>query len=207
MLPIPQVSAGIIAGGQSRRFGRPKALAQLQGQPLIEYAIRTAGAISNIVMLSYGTHHFFPDSRVVPIADRIPDCGPLGGIFSVLVAASTPWVAVLPCDMPLLRPEVYEVLYAHREEGRPVVACSRNGLEPLVSLWPVEVAGKLESRLKEGRLALHRAVEALEGIQVSMVDHFPRDHVYLFRNVNYPQDLEAIAAYLRERGGDVSLSK
>jgi len=87
------LSAAIIAGGKSRRFGSPKALAVLGNSTLIDYAIHTAGAISEEIIISYGEENLFAGKTIPVIPDAIPDCGPLGGIYTVLLHAKTPWVA------------------------------------------------------------------------------------------------------------------
>ncbi len=88
----------LLAGGQSRRMGRDKALLDWQGQPLIERqlaALRASGVdglrVSGERPMHGGT------------ADAQPHFGPLGGLASVAATLTgEPDLLVMPVDMPRL---------------------------------------------------------------------------------------------------------
>ncbi|WP_022973066.1 molybdenum cofactor guanylyltransferase [Xanthomonas maliensis] len=88
----------VLAGGQSSRMGRDKALLPWHGQPLLAHMqalLRTAGAHEVLVSGRY------PDAG--GIADAQPGLGPLGGLASVVkTLADTTVLLVVPVDMPLL---------------------------------------------------------------------------------------------------------
>lgn len=89
------ITAVILARGQSRRFGRDKALEPIGGEPMIRRVIqRAANGInaSDVVLVASSPERgaglpLDPPHRVV--ADVFPGCGPLGGIYSGLRAART----------------------------------------------------------------------------------------------------------------------
>ncbi len=189
--PHPQkgLTAAIIAGGKSRRFGAPKALAQLGNRRLLDYALDLAAAIAPKILLNWNDVN--PDSiSVETVADKWQECGPLGGIHAVLHAATTPWVAILPCDMPLLAPVVYQFLWRHRQPDVPVVAISQRGMEPLVAVWPKKLSRSpvLEEMLQTKRLSLRAALKSLN-CRPARVCEMPDYRPAFFTNVNYPQDL------------------
>ncbi len=192
-----ELTAAIIAGGKSRRFGAPKALVRLGNESLLDHALRLAGQISSRALLNYGEINIYEDKNVPLVGDVLPGCGPLGGIYSVLQAAQTPWVAVLPCDLPLLPAQVYRILFERRQKNRPVSACSERGLEPLVSIWPKTLAGALEARLRKGDFALQTVIRELRGVEISMPQELPGYRAEFFLNVNRKEDLEQIELYLR----------
>lgn len=192
-----ELTAAIIAGGESRRFGTPKALARLGEETLLDHAFRLAGQISSRLLLSYGGMNIYGDRNVPLVGDVFPGCGPLGGIHSVLQAAQTPFVAVLPCDLPLLPVQVYRILFDRREKDRPVIACSERGLEPLISIWPKALGGALEAKLRKGEFALQKAIRELQGVAISMPQELPGYREAFFWNVNRKEDLEQIERYLQ----------
>jgi len=179
------LSAAIIAGGKSRRFGSPKALAVLGNTTLIDYAIHTARAISEEIVISYGDDNLFAGKSIPVIPDEIPGCGPLGGIYTVLLHAKTSWAAVLPCDLPLLNSQIYEILFAARRKDCPVVALSERGVEPLVSIWPQNLADPLGEFIQKGEFALHKVVRELKAVEANYRAEF-------FFNVNREEDLDRI---------------
>lgn len=192
-----ELTAAIIAGGKSRRFGATKALARLGNEFLVDHALRLAGQISSRVLLNYGETNFYAGKNVPLVADVFPGCGPLGGIYSVLQAAQTPWVAALPCDLPLLPVQVYRILFERRQKDRPTIACSERRLEPLISIWPKTLAGELEAKLRKGEFALQKVIRELQGVEVSMPQELPGYREAFFWNVNRKEDLEQIERYLQ----------
>jgi molybdopterin-guanine dinucleotide biosynthesis protein A len=192
-----QLSAAIIAGGKSRRFGSPKALASFGKKLLIDYSIETAKTISHIVMLNYGDAEIFAGRGIPLIQDIFPGCGPLGGIHAVLYHARTEWVAVLPCDLPLLTPRIYGVMFTLRKNDRPVVALSERGIEPLVSIWPKLTERHVKQYINKGNLMLHGVLRELQAIEVYIPQELPDYSPEMFLNVNRIEDLEKIKGILK----------
>ena len=120
----------VLAGGQSSRMGRDKALLPFAGRPLIAHALATlreaglpaaiAGAdpAANSALAAY--------APIVP--DPQPGLGPLAGICAALEAASTRFAVFLPVDLPLLPSSLIAYLLHHaRITGRAVTVPSVNG--------------------------------------------------------------------------------
>ncbi len=183
-------TAAIIAGGKSSRFGEPKALARFQSRELVDYAIDLARSISNHRILIYGEENIFAKKNIECIPDLIPNCGPLGGIYTALTHAATPWIAALPCDMPYLAPEVYETLALHRSENRPIVAVSHKGVESIVSIWPKSLAGRIEDALREGKLAIHTVLGEFDAVEAVLPEVMPNYQEKWFLNITKLDDLQ-----------------
>ncbi len=127
----------MLAGGASRRFGSDKALALLDGKPLITHVIDRLRPQVEMVVVAGRDH---PGTR--SIADRpASGLGPLGGLNAALhYAASNDFNAVLTsgCDLPDLPRDLWERL----GEG-PVVVLG----QPLLGLWPISLATTLDRYL------------------------------------------------------------
>ncbi|KFZ30749.1 hypothetical protein IDSA_09530 [Pseudidiomarina salinarum] len=100
----------ILAGGQSRRMGRDKALLPLAGRTLLEHmqSLLAQAGVSEILI-----------SRNQPgfITDSYPGKGPLAGLAAVLPYCTTPQLLVVPVDMPLLQPRMLCQLLAAAAES------------------------------------------------------------------------------------------
>lgn len=156
---------------------------------MLDYALDLATKIAHKVLLNWNDVN--PDSISVEIVeDEWKNCGPLGGIHSVINASTTSWVATLPCDMPLLSPEVYRFLWSHRQPDVPVVAISHQGVEPLVAVWPKKLSHSpvLEEMLTAKKFSLRTVLKNLNCCYVEVFD-MPGYRPEFFANVNYPQDL------------------
>src|SRR5689334_8147321 len=90
------LSAVILAGGESRRMGKDKAWLEVGGQPLLARAlstVRRAGIKEIFISGRSGTDYSV--LRCPVLFDREPGCGPLSGIERALEVASAPLVLVL----------------------------------------------------------------------------------------------------------------
>ena len=199
---LPPVGA-ILAGGASRRFGSPKALARVGGKPVIQRvrdALCDAGLEPRLI-----THHpeWFPAMDLPSRPDTIPGAGPLGGIHATLA-----WVAeegrqgalCVPCDAPFLPPALLRALVQHASNDSAVVPESggRRGMEPLCAYYPVSCLPQIENHLALGR---YRLMDLLEVVPVRRI---PLAEVrrwgepeHTFLNVNTPEDHQRAEALAR----------
>jgi molybdopterin-guanine dinucleotide biosynthesis protein A len=96
-----RITAIVLAGGRSRRFGRDKLAEPIAGRTLLARAIEAVGAFAGevvVVAAPGGTPDLPPGSRVAH--DPTPFEGPLAGLLAGLTAASTDVVLVTAGDMP-----------------------------------------------------------------------------------------------------------
>lgn len=184
--------AAVIAGGYSKRFGSAKALALFRNRPLICTAIDLCNELSDKVFISADIQFPGIASSAGYVPDIIPDCGPLGGIYSVLKASPSPWIAIVPCDMPLLSVELYKFLIQHYKPAgnKPVIARSHNGLEPLVSIWPKSCFVDLNYFFRHKIFGLHKIIGELDSCIVDLPAKMQFYQPDWFVNINYRKDLE-----------------
>jgi molybdenum cofactor guanylyltransferase len=127
----------IQAGGQSSRMGEDKALKPFLGRPLIQRVVDRMRPIADeiVVTTNHPAGYEFLDLRLVP--DLKPGRGALGGLYTAVVSATSPLVAVVACDMPFASPMFFEG--ARRlmveEEADVVIAKTEEGYEPLHALY------------------------------------------------------------------------
>jgi len=185
------LSVAIIAGGKSNRFGEPKSWAKFRGKRLIEYAIDLGRQLSDEVFIINGKSLDYSHLGIATIEDIIVDCGPIGGLYSALCHTSAEFVATMPVDMPLLPPEIYEVLFSKIIADRPVVARSGSGLEPLVAIWPQNALSVVEEFIQQKKYSLRNPLQKLQAIEVNIPAEMERFKEEYFLNINYKEDLES----------------
>lgn len=147
----------VLAGGASRRFGSPKALAKLHGRPLWELAAERLRAVCPRVVVVAADPETFPGPAV---RDRTPGLGPLGGVDAALALAAEAGMdgaLVLAVDMPwapeaVLRRLADEFDAGMAGEARPRAPRSGSpwGFEPLCAAYPVGALVPLEEALAAG---------------------------------------------------------
>jgi molybdopterin-guanine dinucleotide biosynthesis protein A len=113
--------------------------------------------------------------------------GPLAGIAAGLaVAADGVRVAFAPCDLPLITPDIFNVLSVH---AAGAYAISPSGVEPLVCVLPRAALAIVEAALVSPDVP--RVVGVMDRIGAQAVRF---DDSRAFLNVNTPADLARLNA-------------
>jgi molybdopterin-guanine dinucleotide biosynthesis protein A len=172
---MARILGAILAGGQSTRFGSDKALALLDGRPLIEHAAAAlAPYVEKLVVCGRD------DPRWTCLPDQpAPGMGPLGGLAAALLHAQQQGldgVLSTGCDMPSLPAELIEALIGEE----PAVIESQQ----LIGYWPATLAERLIDHLGRcERRSIRQWMAVVEPRLVVPADPLP--------NINRPEDLAA----------------
>jgi molybdopterin-guanine dinucleotide biosynthesis protein A len=161
----PAVTAIVLAGGRSHRFGRDKLVEPLFGRPLLEHAIDGVApvALETIVVTAPEEERVVPDGVTIA-RDSTSFEGPLVGLLAGLRRASHPVVIVVGGDMPTLLPSVLGALIdclVDPSVDAAILEDDRGG-RPLPGALRVAVALPVAERLIEaGERRLRALYEAL----------------------------------------------
>jgi molybdopterin-guanine dinucleotide biosynthesis protein A len=195
-----QIERFILAGGESSRMGRDKALLELDGSPLL---VRTARLVESVAgpPTVVGSPESYRSLGLRVIGDDWPGAGPLGGIATVLRASSAPWNLVVACDLPYLtRPWLdYLISRALASAADAVLPMNARGAEPLCAMYHKRCEPVIRAALERGT---RKITDGLEGVQVAYIEGsewkvFDSDG-FLFKNMNSLEDYEEARARLGE---------
>jgi molybdopterin-guanine dinucleotide biosynthesis protein A len=137
------------------------------------------------------------DARVV--RDLVPECGSLGGLYTGLMQAATPWIFAVACDMPFLDHAVIAQFTSRRVAADIVMAKLAARLHPMHALYGKQCLPVLEQMIQARQLKIQELVSysSLRVQYVTEVDLLTIDPAgHSFQNVNTPQDLEAARSLL-----------
>ena len=199
----PRVSGVILAGGESRRLGRNKALECIGGQTLIERVMGVIAPISAEVIVVVASPQEAVALPLPPgvrtVSDRYPRCGSLGGIYTGLNTSREPWILLVACDMPFLNPRLLRRLMAMRRNADAVVPCLKGQPEPLHALYSKTCLEPMERMLQAGQLKIAHLFEAVRVryVDEGIIDRIDPGHRSFF-NVNSPADAEEALGLLSE---------
>jgi molybdopterin-guanine dinucleotide biosynthesis protein A len=189
---IDQVGGFVMAGGQSSRMGRDKALLELEGVPLVVRAARLVESVTGAAAV-IGQPETFRALHLRAIADDWPGAGPLGGIATALRATEAPWNLVVACDLPYLTKEWLEFLVgrALASQADSVVPMSERGAEPLCAMYHKRCESAVWLALDRGT---RKVTDCLAGVHVEHIEQaewkgFDSEGL-LFKNINSAQDYE-----------------
>lgn len=192
---IEGITGVLLAGGQSRRFGTNKALAELAGRRLIEHPAEVLTTLFARRLLVTNTPEQYGFLGWPMTGDRFPGAGPLAGIHAALAAAEDDRIFVTACDMPLLNPDLIRLLCATAGEWDALLPCSDQGPEPLCAVYDKAALPVIELALARGD---NRVQEVLQALRVRLVAGQELHRLVVdnqaFVNVNRPADLLALTA-------------
>lgn len=168
----------ILAGGQARRFGSDKAHALYLGKRMIDHVHDALSAQTREVVVC-GRGQAEPAS--------IPDLpeaglGPLGGLNAALDYAGKAGFSHVLCagvDAPNVPRDLATQLSG---QGAAIAET-----QPVIGLWPVQLADDLGAFLNEGGRALYGFADRVKARRVAI--HPPP------LNINRPQDLPPSSPY------------
>ena len=185
----------ILAGGKSRRMGRPKALLPWRDATLIEEVAARIGPETAEILVVTNDPGSLPPLEARLVGDIFPGRGPLGGLHSGLYHSRTPWILLVACDQPFISPPFLRFLSrtARATTADAVVPSLKEGLlEPLQAAYNRRMLPRLTRWLEEDRSL--KVTDFYPEISVRYVP--PAEWAFfgtrqdLFFNINTPEDLE-----------------
>lgn len=186
----------VLAGGESRRMGRDKALLDYHGRPQIEWAFELLSRHCERAFISVRAGHANDSVRTAlpRIVDGAAGQGPIAGIAAAQAAHPGAAWLVVACDLPFLDDLLIADLLARRG-AHPVTAyrSAHDGLpEPLCAIYEPSTRQDILAAIEAGRncprkFILGTGVPLLELSRPDALD-----------NVNTPEDLTGAAARLTE---------
>lgn len=194
-----EVTGILLAGGKSRRMGEDKRHLVVGEQTLLERGLVVLRSTFQdvLVVIAQDSPPLGVDARVV--RDLVPDCGSLGGLYTGLMQATTPYIFVVACDMPFLDQAVIAQFTSRRATADIVMAKLAARLHPMHALYGKRCLPVLEQMIQARQLKIQELVPhaSLRVQYVTETDLFSIDPSgRSFQNVNTPADLEAARSML-----------
>jgi len=199
---VIKITGVIQAGGRSTRMGgEPKALLELAGKRIVERVVDALSAVLDDLLVVTNTPERYEFLHLPMVADRYPDGGSLGGIFTGLEAAGGDAAFTVACDVPFLSPDVVRLVLARAGDADVVIPCVNGQYETMHALYAKACLAPMEARLRAGQLRIvgfFPDVRVLEIDAAAVARH--RAPEVAFMNVNTPDELAQARALAAEIG-------
>lgn len=186
-----EITGLVLAGGRGARMGGvDKGLVEFDGRALVERVIERIRPQVGPLLISanrnLAAYRAF-GYPVLPDADDglEPFPGPLAGLLAGLRAATTRWLAAVPCDAPFLPLDLVSRLTASLGTSRAAMASVSDRAEPVFCLLHVELADELSTALAHGE---RRAEAWLRSVGAAPAVFLQPEQ---FANLNTLQELRA----------------
>jgi molybdenum cofactor guanylyltransferase len=185
------ISAVLLAGGQSRRMGRDKATILFRGKPLWQIQLDLLHKLHPAeIFVSARTDPAWrpPDLTFVP--DEPPSRGPLSGLTATLGRIQSSHLLVLAIDMPFMNEDHLRHLCDKIEPGRGVLSMIGKQVEPLAAIYPVEARVDFINALSGVDFSIQTLTNQLVKMGRLRVIPVSEEEQLFYRNLNEPDDLD-----------------
>jgi molybdopterin-guanine dinucleotide biosynthesis protein A len=182
------LSGIVLAGGQSQRMGRNKALLELEGQTLIARVLERLSPLCDELIISANDVELYADLPAQVVPDLIPGRGALGGIHAGLATMRHDKAVVVACDMPFLSLPLLRYMVVVSSGYDVVVPRVNAFFEPLHAVYSARCVEPIAQLIAEGPrrvVDLYRQVRLRE---VTEADVRLFDAALSFVNVNTQEE-------------------
>jgi len=188
---LMNISAVLLAGGESRRMGRDKATLLFRGRPLWQIQLDLLRTLQpEEIFVSARTDPPWRPSDVQFVSDEPPSCGPLSGLSATLARISTDHLLALAIDMPLMTENYLRSICNLIDPERGVLPMIGNRAEPLVAIYPKAARIDFITALSGSDFSLQALTKKLvEGGKLSLVKVLEEEAKF-FRNFNNLGDFD-----------------
>jgi molybdenum cofactor guanylyltransferase len=181
----------VLAGGQSRRMGRPKPWIEVGSSILVRYVVERLAPAFSELMVSFAEPEQM--EQLVPyrvVFDRKPNAGPLAGLEAGLIAAHNQVLFAVACDMPYVERSTAELAVAAARSCDAAIPRHDGLFEPVCGAYRKTALPAIVNALDARNYVAHDVVQNLdvtwlEGLEPAQ-----------FESLNTPADLERFHAAL-----------
>ena len=196
-----QIEGFVLVGGASTRMGENKSALKIGGRRMSERACSVLrAACDRAVFLVGDIDSNWIDGTEFSVTTILDSRArgenwpraPIIGLYTALVNATTPWIAVLACDLPFVTSDlISEISKRCSEEVDAVVPVQPDSRpQPLCALYRVEKCRPIvEAAIKAGDLKLQKLLTKLAThyVEFDEIRDLPGAGNF-FINVNTPED-------------------
>jgi molybdenum cofactor guanylyltransferase len=185
------ISAVLLAGGESRRMGQKKATLIFRGKPLWQIQLDLLCKLEpEEIFVSARSDPAWRPSGVQFVSDEPPSRGPLSGLSATLPQIRTDHLLALAVDMPLMSENYLRLLCERIEPGRGVLPIIGDRAEPLGAIYPKGAGIDFTAALSGSDFSLQSLTKKLVEAGKLTVFNVLKEEGKFFRNFNDFSDFE-----------------
>lgn len=188
--PVEGITGLILAGGKSTRYGKNKALVELDGVRLIERVIRVMGSVFQRLIILTNTPHEYAYLKLPMVEDLIKGLGPLGGLYTGLKTISDDAGFFVACDLPFLSEPLIRHIVGIRDDFDVVLPKIDWKIEPLHALYTKRCLPSIKQMIDSQE---HQVIRFFPKVRVKHVEENEirkfDPELKSFFNINKPEEL------------------
>jgi molybdopterin-guanine dinucleotide biosynthesis protein A len=187
------ISAALLAGGESRRMGKDKATLLFRGKALWQIQLELLRKLApKEIFVSARTDPVWRPADVQFVADDPPSRGPISGLAASLAQMRTKHLLALAIDMPFITEKYLTFLRSQIEARCGVIPKIEDRFEPLAAIYPQEALANFQRALSGADFSLQTLAGRLVAAGKLQVTPVTPQERKLFLNVNELCDLAVL---------------
>jgi molybdenum cofactor guanylyltransferase len=187
---IKDITAFIIAGGKSTRFGQDKLFYKIDGIPLLERVVNILKNIFQDIIIIGNDAEKFAYLGLESHPDILQGFGPVAGIYTALKISDTEKNFCVAADLPFLSSGLIEYMVSVSESYDIIVPVINGFYEALHAIYSKNCIDAIKNNLDKGNIQIIKFYEGykLRKIEESEIKKFA-DPAQIFKNINSREDL------------------
>jgi len=187
------ISAVLLAGGESRRMGQDKATLLFRGKPLWQIQLELLQKLKPAeIFVSARTDPGWRPADVQFVEDDPPSRGALSGLAASITKMRTEHLLALAIDMPFMTENFLRYLCERIAPRVGVVPKIDNHAEPLAAIYSREAERDFRDALSGTDFSLQTLIPHLVESRKMAEIVITEKEQKLFLNVNEPADLQSV---------------
>ncbi len=198
-----EISCIVLAGGKGLRLGRNKVSESIGNQSLLERVITRISSFKSDIIVVTASGKPYPQfadrPRVKIVTDIYPGKGPLGGIYTGLVASNSFYNLVVASDMPFLNRDLLRYMIQLSPGFDVVTPRLGNLVETLHTVYSKSCVAPIERMFGQDNIKVYQLLPLVRVryVETEEFDRFDPEHLSLF-NVNTEADLAKARELIKE---------
>ena len=185
------ISAVLLAGGESHRMSKDKATLLFRGKPLWQIQLDLLRKLEPAeIFVSARADPAWRPADVQFVADERPSRGPLSGLTATLARIRSSHLLALAIDMPFMSEGHLRYLCEAIGPGRGLLPMIGNRAEPLTAIYPAEVYDSFVAALSGADFSMQTLTNQLVKIGMLRVVRVTEKEQGYYRNLNEPGDFD-----------------
>jgi molybdopterin-guanine dinucleotide biosynthesis protein A len=189
-----EISCIVLAGGRSSRLGHDKVFKTVGDRNLLDLVIDRVIPLSRETILVAASNNSLARSDRYPalkiVTDIQPGKGPLGGIYTGLLASKSWHNLVVASDMPFLNAGLLRYMIQVATDYDLTVPRVGDLVEPLHAIYTKNCLEPIEGLLRHGELPVRQLLTMVRTryVDAEEIERFDPEHLSFF-NINTKADL------------------
>ncbi|MBD01553.1 MAG: hypothetical protein CMG45_00665 [Candidatus Marinimicrobia bacterium] len=183
------ISAFILIGGQSKRFGYPKWKSKVGEITLLNHIYNMCSLFDNIFIVGKEK----PEGFNKPfIKDKFDFQAPINGIFTALKITKSDWNFVISIDLPLMKSSIIKEIWELGNKSKNAIIPRVDGyLQPICSFYHKRILSQILNQIESNELSLNGLISSVETNYIDM-DNYKKEFLNMNTQKEYNKIIDSI---------------